>query len=117
MDFDWSPFSSACFSWHWKNWEKYEGALAFLAWVRKVRHRGWEYLPSELILAPLNLNSSLPICIGKTLSWGSISGISVFIFLADKIRGSRRIPGGSGLTFFWVSSVGMVIPLAAGFFT
>jgi len=68
------------------------------------------------MLAPLSLNSSLPICMGKTLSWGSISGMSVFIFLADKLRGSRRIPGGSGLTFVWVSSVEMVMPLAAGCF-
>jgi len=55
-----------------------------------------KYLPSELMLAPLNLNNSLPICIGKTLSCGSIFGMSVFIFLADDVTESRKIPGG-----FW----------------
>lgn len=47
------PLTNCCS----KNCEKYEGA-------------------SEDIDAPLNLNSSLPICIGKTLSCGNILGMS-----------------------------------------
>lgn len=94
--FEWSLFSSACFSWHKKNWEKYEGALGFSAYFLKITQYGHlpgrvsppevyietfppekigdmaktscKHLPSELILAPLSRKSWLPIWTGKTRS-------------------------------------------------
>lgn len=59
-----SPFSSACFIWHWKYWEKYEGA-------------------SDEMEAPESLNSSEPIWIGKTRSWGRILGILLMSWGVD----------------------------------
>lgn len=47
------------------------------------------YIPSELILAPLNLNSLLPIWIGNTFSCGKTWGISSPLTVA----GSLTIPG------------------------
>lgn len=70
-----------------------------------IRQTEMNYIPSELILAPLNLNSLLPIWIGNTFSCGKTCGISGPLIVV----GSLTIPGAACPT------PGAVCPFPIGF--